>query len=510
MDKTETMIEYCQNRIQMRMYLKVKPGIAVKIRNIEGPDSKDHYKIEQNQWNIIEPSELWRGEVYFNRMIRALEEEYSQLYRDTDRKVPFSAYLIEPIVMFGSSAMKISGGFNWVIMGVLKTGEKYCAILDVEVRPLLRRCGLMTLMKHVEIKLAKREKCDFIHTWHASDNPDFNAAIVPGLKRGFILYRGASDDGEEYEDRGCIHLRYYLNRMKRRHVRIEFKDGKEFISPEDNSAIINYIESCPDKYPGRTIRKIEEYGQANTKVKSKKTKLITENAKGESDKQLIFIAEGSVGFEYTRQRNTYRVGDTLSFCPCILIDRYVKSDHNIAYINHVIYNIYEVNFKPISMVNIDHPDGAAQQHYALEISPRLRLLHTIRKINKRRCLEIDVWYRGYGRLSIYDHRDSVDRKQLSYMNDMIIQGKLVGITDDLLQRDFSTKYSNQVKQFRYGKDVYCDEDALEWFGYYRSLEEFKTNVSSYLKNTVELESTDSPETVGYSPNLIFCIEIITQ
>ena len=510
MDKTETMIEYCQNRIQMRMYLKIKPEITVKIRKIEGPDSKGHYKIEQNQWNIIEPSEFWRGEGYFNRMIRALEEEYSQLYRDTDRNVPFSAYLIEPIVMFGSSAMKISGGFNWVIMGMLKTGEKYCAILDVEVRPLLRRCGLMTLMKHVEIKLAKREKCDFVHTWHVSDNPDFNAAIVPGLKRGFILYHGASEDGEEYEDRGCIHLRYYFDRIKRRNVRVLFKDGREFISPDDNSAIINYLESCPDKYTGRTIRRIEEYGQANTKVKSKKTKLITENAKGESDKQLIFIAEGSVGFEYTRQRNTYRVGDTLSFCPCILIDRYVKSDHNVAYMNHVIYNIYEFNFKPISMVNIDHPDGTAQQHYVLEISSRLRLLHTIRKINKRRCLEIDVWYRGYGRLSIYDHRDSVYSKAPSLMKDILSKGKLVGVSGDLLQRDFSIKYSKQVERFRYGKDVYCAEDALEWFGYYRDLDEFKTNVSSYLKTPVEYKSTDSPDTVGYSPNLIFCIEIITQ
>jgi hypothetical protein len=491
------------------MYLKVQPDITVKIRNIEGPDGKGHYKIEQNHWNILEPSEFWRGEGYFNRMIRALEKEYSQLCRDTDRNVPFTAYLIEPIVMFGSSAMTISGGFNWVIMGALKNGEKYCAILDVEVRPLLRKCGLMSLMKHVEIKLAKREKCDFIHTWHASDNPDFNAAIVPGLKRGFILYRGASKDGEEYEDRGCVHLRYYLDPTKRRHVRVKFNDGKEFMSPEENSAIIHYLESRPDKYPGRTIRRIGEYGQANATVKRKRKKLTTENALGEAGKQRVYIAEGAVGFEYTRQRNTCRVGDILSFCPCILIDHYVKSDRDVSCMNHVINNIYEFNFKPVSMVNFEHPDGTTRQHYVLEMSPGLRLFYTTREIKQNLCLEVEVWYKGYGRLSICDHRDSAYNKSPAHMKDMLTEGKLVGISEDLLQRDFSTKFSNEVERFRYGKDVSCDEDALEWYGYYRDLNEFKTNASTYLKNPVEFESTDSPDAVGYSPNLIFCVEIMT-
>lgn len=432
MKKTEAIREYCGDRIRRRMHLNILPDIAVTIRNFEGPDGGGHYKIQPNQWNIIEPSEFWREEGYFNRIKAALKEEYFQLYQDTDRKVPFTAFLIEPIVMFGSSAMKISGGFNWVIMGVLKTGEKYCAILDVEVRPLLRRCGLMTLMKHVEIKLAKREKCDFIHTWHASDNPDFNAAIVPGLKRGFILYHGASEDGEGYEDRGCVHLRYYLDRIKRRHVRVEFKDGKEFMSPEENSAIIHYLESCPDKYPGRTIRRIGEYGQANTKVKRKRETLTTENALGEAGKQRIYIGEGSIGFEYTRQRNTYRVGESLSFCPCILIDHYEASDQEAPYMNHVVYNIYEFTFKPIAMINFEHPDGTAGQHYVLEISPGLRLLHTTREINQRHYLTVDIWYKGYGRLSIYDHRDSVYSKSPAHMKDILTKGNLVGISEDLM------------------------------------------------------------------------------
>ncbi|MCX5831374.1 MAG: hypothetical protein NT140_05735 [Deltaproteobacteria bacterium] len=508
MNKIETIIEYSRNRIQKRMYLKVKPDIAVRIRNIVGPNSKGQYKIEPSQWNVIEPSEFWREEGYFNGIQESLEEEYPQLFKDRDRKVPFSAYLIEPIVSFGSSAMTISGGLNWVVMGVLKNGEKYCAILDVEVRPLLRRCGLMTLLKHVEIELAKREKCDFIHTWHSSDNPDFNAAIVPGLKSGFILYHGPIKDGEDYEDRGCVHLRYYFNRTKRRNVRVSFKDDKEFISPGDNDGIINYLENCPDKYPGTTISKIEEYGKTNTKLIKGKTKRITENVRGKSSKQRVFIAEGAVGFEYTRQRNTYRIGDVLSFCPCVLIDHYVKSNEDAPYMNHVINNIYEFQFKPISVIQVKQSGGAARQDYVLEILPGLRLLYTGREMNKKHCLKADQWYKGYGRLFICDHRDSLNGKASKHVKELVAKGKLVGILNDQLQDDFSHKYANQVKQFRYGKDVYCPEDALEWFGYYKDIDEFKKSVATYLENPVELESTDSPEAVGYSHNLIFCIDVM--
>ena len=87
---------------------------------------------------------------------------------------------------------------------------------------------------------------------------------------------------------------------------------------------------------------------------------------------------------------------------------------------------------------------------------------------------------------------------------------MIGISDDLIQRDFAMKYSHEVENYRYGKDVYCDEDALEWFGYYKDLKKFKTNISSYTMNPVEYESTDTTVPVGYSPILIFGIEIIKQ
>jgi hypothetical protein len=73
-------------------------------------------------------------------------------------------------------------------MGTLKSGEKYATIKDVEVRPMLRGCSLMTLMTHAEMELAKESDCDFIHTWHSKVNPSFLAAVVPELEAGFIAY----------------------------------------------------------------------------------------------------------------------------------------------------------------------------------------------------------------------------------------------------------------------------------------------------------------------------------
>lgn len=502
MKKMKSLIEYSQSRIKKRLYLRICPDISLKIRKFKGPDGSGHYRIESNKWDVIEPSESLFHEGCFNRVKGQLEEEYPQLYRDTDRSISFQAYLIEPIVCIGSTAVKISGGFNCVIMGVLKSGEKYSAILDVMVCPMLRRCGLMSLMKHAEIELANREKCDFIQTFHASDNPDFNAAIVPSLKRGFILYHGEDTDGEDYEDKGFVHLRYYIDPEKRRNVAVGFKGGKELMSPEDNESIIHYLEGCPDMYSGKTIRKIEAYGKAMDQ--RGKTK-VSESREEASDTRRIFIAEGMTGFAYARQRNTYRVGDTLSFCPQLKIDHCVNSRQTSPYLRHIIYNIYEFVFKPDALFYCKIPDGSSRKDYLVELFPGFTVYCSTWK--EKPFLTVGRWYEGYGRLDIRGHHDTAGCKTPFHIKDIVRTGKLVGISENLMQKDFAIKHCHQVKKFRYGKDVFSDEDAIEWFGYYRDLEEFKMKVSSYLENPVEYESTDSPEPAGYSPQLIYCVEI---
>jgi hypothetical protein len=192
----------------------------------------------------------------------------------------------------------------------------------------------------------------------------------------------------------------------------------------------------------------------------------------------------------------------MSFCPSVSIDHCEKSNHNEHYIKHVFANIYDFHFKPISMVHFEDQLMGPVDNYIVETSIGLRLSlsnpspnHTFRRLH----LKIDQWYKCCGGLAIGDHRDSIYDKAPSLAKYALTTGKLVSISEKLWDEDIWNKYHKQVKRLNYGKGVY------------RDMEEFKLDMlSSYLKKPVEFESTDLPETVGYSPSLIFCIEIMTQ
>jgi hypothetical protein len=261
MNMKSNIIETCRGKIQEKLDLRDLPEITISIRHFDGPDRRGHYRLPVHKDHVDEPAEILRNSRWFDKVIQQFKEAYYHLPHNTRKDIPYEVYLIEPLIRLGNTV--IAGGLNWVIMGILKSGEKYAAIKDVEVRSMLRGCNLMTLMTHEEIKLAKEKNCDFIHTWHSNDNPSFLAAVVPELEAGFIFYRGDARDGEDYEDEGCVHLRYYLNRKKVKNARVHFKDGKVFESPGDNTDIIHhlmvFVNNHPGKLPGKEIMNIEEY-----------------------------------------------------------------------------------------------------------------------------------------------------------------------------------------------------------------------------------------------------------
>lgn len=257
--KTEprAIIEVCRKKIQDRLGLRNPPVLTIKIRSFAGPDKRGRYRLERHSYAIDESAEMLCKYGYYNKLVQTFKETYLQLGRDREKQVPYEAYLIEPVIRFGKVA--IAGGHNWIIVGKLKSGENFAAILDVEVRPLLRCCSLMTLMKHEEINLAGGKGCDFLQTWHSRDNRSFLPAIIPGLKAGFVLYHGSSTDGEDYEDKGCIHLRYYFKELKKHKVTVYCKDGTTFQSPADNLKIIEHLKRFK-QYPGREIAEVKGHG----------------------------------------------------------------------------------------------------------------------------------------------------------------------------------------------------------------------------------------------------------
>lgn len=250
------IIERCRRKIQEKLDLRDLPGITINVRLFDGPDRRGHYRLPEHKDHVNEPAEFLRNSRWFNNVIQQFKENYYYLPQNTRKDIPYEVCLIEPLIRLGNAV--IAGGLNWVIMGVLKSGEKYAAIKDVEVRPMLRGCSLMTLMTHAEMEQAKESGCDFIHTWHFHDIPDFLAAVVPELEAGFMFYRGDARDGEDYEDERCVHLRYYLDREKMKNARVHFKDGKVFESPRDNAEIIHRLTRFKE-FPGREILRIDEY-----------------------------------------------------------------------------------------------------------------------------------------------------------------------------------------------------------------------------------------------------------
>lgn len=256
MNMKSEIIERCRVKIQEKLVLRDLPEIIISVRHFDGPDRRGHYRLPAHKDHVDEPAENMRDSRWFDKVIQQFKVEYYHLPYNTRKDIPYEVYLIEPLIRLGN--VVIAGGLNWVIMGILKSGEKYAAIKDVEVRPMLRRCSLMTLMTQTEVELAKESGCDFIHTWHGNDNTSFLSAVIPELNAGFMFYRGVAKDGEDYEDDGCVHLRYHLDRGKNRNVRVLFKDGKEFNSPSGNPEIIQHLMRF-EEYPGREIERIEEY-----------------------------------------------------------------------------------------------------------------------------------------------------------------------------------------------------------------------------------------------------------
>lgn len=177
----------CAEIIRERLGLKDIPQIEIIERPFRKLKNSKKYKLEESK-EIIESAEYYCKANYFDSSVTEFRGEYWQLSHDTDNSKPFEIRLIEARVKLGT--ITTYAGFNWIIIGNLIDGRKYCAIIWIYVRELFRLCGISTLLKMKEIQLAGGNGCSFIQTYHVNDNPDFVAAIVPGLRNDFLLYHG--------------------------------------------------------------------------------------------------------------------------------------------------------------------------------------------------------------------------------------------------------------------------------------------------------------------------------
>jgi hypothetical protein len=205
---------------------------------------------------VVEPPEDFED---FSDPVGEFRTTYPQLFFDSDKNCPFEMHLLDIRLRLGQ--VTVSAGFSWPVVGMLVRGggKKFCAVNSLFIRELFRGCGISSLLKLAEIDLAESQQCNFIQTWHESDNPYFVSAIVPSLKTGFVLFHGTSNGGEVYEDNGRVHLRKYLD-GKHRFSKVSLENGgkeTELISPDQNESIIcHFAGLAGSKHPGKSISSI--------------------------------------------------------------------------------------------------------------------------------------------------------------------------------------------------------------------------------------------------------------
>lgn len=204
--------QFCQKKIQGKLNLSRSPKVYTSYRVYQG--HQQLWKAGKNrigicrfshQSHLLEPSESYDLPTFIPTPIQELQAEYYQLNAERVKGIKAAdSLLIEVFIGFSENIM-MAAGYDWLFSGILKNGDRFCAVLHVYVRTSFRGCGLSTLLKWKEMSWAKKNHCDFIQTYHLVNNPDFLAAIAPSLKAGFVLYHGERTGQEFYEEGGAIH-----------------------------------------------------------------------------------------------------------------------------------------------------------------------------------------------------------------------------------------------------------------------------------------------------------------
>ncbi len=218
----------------------------------------------------------------------------------------------------------------------------------------------------------------------------------------------------------------------------------------------------------------------------------------------IHMAGGMLTFNPTKEEKTFRVGDVVQFYPQIRIDYSSSSIHEEPYLQHVIYDIYKFRFMPIAKYSHDLHKNC--YHYLIEIFPDFKLFCFNWTKPYKSYLKLGQWYEGHGQLSNCGNAAEYNE----YISPLIMKsilkaGKIAGIYENLLYRDFNKDIRHKMKSFRYSDDVACYEDVLDGFGYAQNLDEFNKNVSKYKEKSVIFKSSDE---ISAGTSIIFCVNVL--
>jgi len=251
-------IESCAENIKKKLGLAKTPRVLLYSRPFEKTPDLWIYTIDSHKYVSDTTESMFFWDDTFNRdylyPVGDLSEEYPLIFDAADKNGAFKPLFTEVLIIINRK-IKVSAAYNYMITGTLLNGQKFMAILALYVRELFTGCGLASLIKLEEIRLASEEGCDFIHTWHEYNNPNLSSAILPGLKTGFLLFQANENDGIGHNGDCSIHLRKYFRNSHSSEVYIE-NLREPLKSPDQNEDIINALLTAKRRNKGKIFEKI--------------------------------------------------------------------------------------------------------------------------------------------------------------------------------------------------------------------------------------------------------------
>jgi hypothetical protein len=230
----------CVQRTQERLGLAEPPILFVKVREAWLQEDQTTYCFDQED-DAIEPPEQY-GDSFCNPW-GTLRTHYPLLYYEVDKNAPLEAFVIEARLEIGQ--VTISGGYDWLAFGTLLSEDKFCAVLGLRVREMLRDTGIASLLKLHEITMGyDHPGCRFIETCHWMGSSYFIPAILPSLRNGFLICPGEPACEDDF-----VHLRKYFDE-KRRHTDLTLRLGRKrpqvIRTPEQNELLSKFLISAKD------------------------------------------------------------------------------------------------------------------------------------------------------------------------------------------------------------------------------------------------------------------------
>ena len=211
----------------------------------------------------------------------------------------------------------------------------------------------------------------------------------------------------------------------------------------------------------------------------------------------LCMSESMLGFIRSKNDKELKVGDLISFNLSIYFDRYTETDRRTPFLKHIIYDLYEIRFRPIQRYYNDQHKNC--YHYLIEIFPNLLLFHFNWTKQYDQYLQVGKWYKGFGNLAnCGDPSEENSFVKTADINKIKYTYRLKQIFANQIYQKCFEEWNRQTSE---GPDY---QGFLNRLGYPDKINEFRQNTDKLQGATKEIESTAIKE--NYQ-DLVLCFNL---